>query len=101
MLATIPTMKNKVILILCALTCCFGGATASHAAVDKSLEVVGDLALVRPGCFLVTVVGTAVFTVALPFAAMSGSVHETADTLVVHPAEATFTRPLGDFTTLN
>ena len=39
--------------------------------------------------------------VALPFAATSGSVKKTADTLVVHPAAATFTRPLGDFTTLN
>jgi hypothetical protein len=41
-----------------------------------------------------------VFVVALPFAAASGSVKETADTLVVAPAKATFTRPLGDFTTL-
>lgn len=94
-------MKNKIILLLCAFVGCFGGATNSHASVDKSLEIVGDLAIVRPGCLIVTVIGTAIFTVALPFAAMSGSVHETAETLVVHPAEATFTRPLGDFTTLN
>ena len=93
-------MKNKFLLILCALAFSFGGVSTSHASVDKSLDVIGDLALVRPGCFVVTLAGTAVFAVALPFAALSGSVHET-DTLVVHPAEATFTRPVGDFTTLN
>jgi hypothetical protein len=94
-------MKNKILLVLCALAFSFGGVSSSRASVDKSLDVVGDLALVRPGCFAVTLVGSAVFVVALPFAAMSGSVHETADTLVLHPAEATFTRPVGDFTTLN
>jgi hypothetical protein len=88
-------------LLLCALTFTFGGVTSSRADVDKSLDVVGDLALVRPGCFVVTVVGSAIFVVALPFAAMSGSIHDTADTLVLHPAEATFTRPVGDFNTLN
>jgi hypothetical protein len=94
-------MKNKIMLLLCALTFTFGGVTSSRADVDKSLDVVGDLALVRPGCFVVTVVGSAIFVVALPFAAMSGSIHDTADTLVLHPAEATFTRPVGDFNTLN
>ncbi len=94
-------MKNKLILVLCAFTCCFGDVSNSRASVDNSLEVVGDLVLVRPGCFAVTLVGTAIFAVALPFAAISGSVKSTADTLVVHPAEATFTRPLGDFSTLN
>ena len=94
-------MKNKIILLLAALAFTFGGVNQSRASVDESLNIVGDLAIVRPGCFAVTIVGTAIFVVALPFAALSGSVHDTADTLVIHPAEATFTRPLGDFTTLN
>jgi hypothetical protein len=94
-------MKNKILLLLCALAFAGGGAAPARASVDNSLQVVGDLALVRPGCFAVTLLGSAIFVVALPFAALSGSVHDTADTLVVHPAEATFTRPLGDFTTLN
>lgn len=93
-------MKNKIILLLCAAFC-LASVNQSCASVDESLNVVGDLVLVRPGCLIVTAVGTAIFAVALPFAAMSGSVHDTADTLVIHPAEATFTRPLGDFTTLN
>jgi hypothetical protein len=94
-------MKNKILILLCALGVVFGGVAPARASVDNSLEVVGDLALVRPGCLAVTILGSAIFVVALPFAAMSGSVHSTADTLVGHPAAATFTRPLGDFTTLN
>ena len=94
-------MKTKILLVLCAIMMGLGGINPARASVDNSLEVVGDLAFVRPGCFLVTIVGSAVFVVALPFAVTSGSVKKTADTLVVHPAEATFTRPLGDFSTLN
>ncbi len=94
-------MKNKFLLLVCLLTLAAGSVNSARASVDNSLEVVGDLALVRPGCFAVTIVGTAIFAVALPFAALSGSVHDTADTLIIHPAEATFTRPLGDFSTLN
>jgi hypothetical protein len=48
-----------------------------------------------------TLLGTAVFIVALPVAAISGSIKQTADTLVVTPAQATFTRPIGDFSTLD
>jgi hypothetical protein len=94
-------MKTKILLVLCAVMMGISGVTPARASTDNSLEVVGDLAIVRPGCFLVTLVGSVVFVVALPFAATSGSVKKTADTLVVHPAAATFTRPLGDFTTLN
>lgn len=94
-------MKNKILILLCVL---FTGMTApapASAGPDNSLHVVGDLVIVRPGCLAVTVVGSAIFVVALPIAAISGSVHDTADTLVMHPARATFTRPLGDFSTLN
>ncbi len=94
-------MKNTIFLLLCVLAFSFGGVNTSRASGDNSLEVVGDLTVVRPGCFAATLVGSVFFVVALPFAAMSGSVHDTADTLVIHPAEATFTRPLGDFTTLH
>ena len=94
-------MKSKILIVLCAVMVAFGSVSPARASVDNSLSVVGDLTLVRPGCFLMTVVGSAIFVVALPFAACSGSVKQTADTLVVHPAAATFTRPLGDFSTLN
>jgi len=46
-------------------------------------------------------IGSAFFIIALPIAAMSHSVKKTADTLVVAPAQATFTRPIGDFSSLD
>jgi hypothetical protein len=92
-------MKTKLFTIICMGLVGFGSINSSRASQDP-LDVVGDVALARPGCFLATILGSAVFVVALPFAAASGSVKETADTLVVAPAKATFTRPLGDFTTL-
>ena len=92
-------MKSKLLslVVLLAITFC---AVNNGRAEDNSLEVVADMTLVRPGCLLVTVLGSAAFVVCLPFAATSKSISKTADTLVVHPAQATFTRPLGDFSTL-
>ena len=93
-------MKTKLLTVVCVTVIGLCSVNAGHASEDKSLEVVADVALVRPGCFVATVLGSAVFIVALPIAVISGSVKETADTLVVQPAEATFTRPIGDFSTL-
>jgi hypothetical protein len=93
-------MKTKLLILLCALTLVMGNVNVSRAGNDDDIATITDVALVRPGCFLATIVGSAVFVVALPIAAVSGSVHSTADTLVIGPAQATFTRPLGDFTSL-
>jgi hypothetical protein len=93
-------MKLKLLTIVCVCLLSLGGVSTSRASED-SLMVVGDVVLARPGCFLATLVGSVVFVVALPFAATSGSVKATADTLVMSPAKATFTRPLGDFTSLS
>ena len=93
-------MKTKILILLCAITMGMGNISVSRAANDDDIATITDIALVRPGCFLATILGSAVFVVALPIAAISGSVRRTADTLVVSPAQATFTRPLGDFTSL-
>ena len=42
-----------------------------------------------------TAVGAGVFLVSLPFTALAGSVSESAETLVLGPAETTFMRCLG------
>ena len=86
---------------MCVIVIGLCSVNAGHASEDDPLDVVADLALVRPGCFVATVLGSVVFIVALPIAVISRSVKQTADTLVVQPAKATFTRPLGDFSTLN
>jgi hypothetical protein len=93
-------MKTKSLIVLCALALAMGNLTLSRAGDDNALVAVADVVLVRPGCFIATLCGSAVFVVALPFAAMSHSIRETAETLVVTPAQATFTRPVGDFSTL-
>ena len=64
------------------------------------MEVAADALLVRPACLVATVVGSAVFVLALPWAAASKTIKQTADTLVVKPANATFTRPMGDMEAL-
>ena len=93
-------MKTRILIVFFAIVLGMGNLTLSRASDDNDIATITDVALVRPGCFLATVVGSAVFVVALPFAAMSGSVRSTADTLVLAPANATFTRPVGDFTSL-
>ena len=93
-------MKTKVLILLCAITMGMGNISVSRASGDDDIATITDVALVRPGCFIATVLGSAVFVVALPIAAISHSVNSTAQTLVVGPAQATFTRPLGDFTSI-
>ena len=93
-------MKTKLMIVVCTLTLALGNFNTCRAE-DKSLEAAADVVLVRPGCFAATVIGSAIFVVALPFAAMSHSVRDTAKTLVLTPAHATFTRPIGDFSMLN
>lgn len=92
-------MKTKLLTALCALTL-LSAATPAVAEDDKALDSLADVALVRPGCFVATVGGTALFIVCLPFAAMSRTVKKTAHNLVGVPAKATFTRPVGDFSSL-
>ena len=93
-------MKTKSLILLCAILTGLGNLTVSRAEDNSSIETITDVTLVRPGCLLATVIGSAFFVVALPFAAASHSIRQTADTLVVTPAQATFTRPVGDFSTL-
>lgn len=94
-------MKTKLLILVCVLAVSLGSVTPCVASSDSGpLEVVADVLVVRPGCLVATVVGSAFFVVALPVAAISRSVPQTANTLVVQPAKATFTRPVGDMDSL-
>lgn len=55
-----------------------------------------DLVVVRPVSLAATVLGTGLYIVSLPFAALSGDVVSPAQRLIVEPAKYTFTRPLGE-----
>jgi hypothetical protein len=92
-------MKTKLLTALCAVTL-LASATPAHADDDKALPAIVDVGLVRPGCLAATIGGSVLFVLALPFSAMSGSVKQSAHSLVVYPARATFKRPVGDFSSL-
>lgn len=70
---------------------------SSSAVVEKptALAMTGDLVIARPALLAVTVVGTAVFLVSLPFSLLGGNAGEAGKTLVLGPAESTFVRCLG------
>jgi hypothetical protein len=103
-------MRTKVICFLCAGL--IGLLSVAQTRADQTQSqsrpsrapspeaIVADVVLVRPLAFAATVIGSAFFVVALPIAAISRSVDQTAHALVVRPARATFTRPLGEFETL-
>ena len=91
-------MKKKFTTILCTAAIGLATSTPTFASNDPDPTVVcADAVVMRPLLFAATVAGSAVFVVCLPFAALSKSVKSTAHALVVAPAQATFTRPLGDF----
>jgi hypothetical protein len=82
-----------IITILFTLT-----ATLSFAAnTDKDEAMVLDTLIGRPAGLAATVVGTAVFVLALPFSLLGGNTGDTARSLIVNPARFTFGRAVGDF----
>lgn len=94
-------MKIKFLTTVCVLALSLGSVTPALASSDDGpLTVAADFIVVRPACLVATVIGSALFVAALPIAATSRSVKKTAHTLVISPAKATFTRPLGDMEAL-
>jgi hypothetical protein len=91
-------MKAKLLTCLCATAVFF--ATARPAAATDDLEMAADVIVLRPACFVATIVGSALFVITLPIAATSHSIKRSAHSFVVRPAQATFTRPLGDMDVL-
>jgi hypothetical protein len=89
-------MKTKLITALCAIAMLSMSANTASAAADDDLKVAADTLVVRPVCLAATIIGSGLFVISLPIAALSHSVKKTAHYLVVRPARATFTRPLGD-----
>jgi len=67
-------------------------------AVDENphwFAMVGDFFVARPLGLVLTAGGTALWIVSLPFTLAAGNANETAETLVLGPAEQTFVRCLG------
>jgi len=72
-------------------------ALADDGQLNVAAAMAADVIIARPAGLVTMVLGTAVFIVALPFAAISGSVEPVARTLIAEPFKFTFTRPVGDF----
>jgi hypothetical protein len=90
-------MKTKLLLPACVLAVALALPQNVAAGEADGAAIAADVIIARPLCFAATVVGSAFFLLALPFAAITREVPSTANALVVTPAKATFTRPLGDF----
>ncbi|OUS12518.1 hypothetical protein A9Q89_05630 [Gammaproteobacteria bacterium 53_120_T64] len=61
----------------------------------SGLDMAADLLIGRPVLLATTIVGSAIWLVALPFSALGGNIDESAEVLVKGPARATFVRCLG------
>ncbi len=97
---TKSTMNNKVTALVCLVALVTAGTPRCFASDDAAAMAV-DAVVARPVCFAVTILGGAFFVISLPVAAASKSVHRAAKLLVVKPAQATFTRPLGQLDELS
>lgn len=92
-------MKTKLFTtVLFVLALLLGTVNPAFAAGDTGATSVAiDVIVARPVSLAMTIIGSALFVVSLPVAIPAQSVEKVAHTLVVTPAEDTFTRPLGDF----
>ncbi len=61
----------------------------------SGLDMTADLLIGRPVLLATTIIGSAIWLVALPFSALGGNIEESTEVLVKGPARATFTRCLG------
>lgn len=94
-------MKTKLVTLTCVAALLLASAPGAMAMEDGSPEAIAaDVLVARPACFVATVVGSGIFVLALPFAALGGNVKKTGRTLVGGPARMTFTRPVGDFSNM-
>jgi hypothetical protein len=70
-------------------------AVAATEESPNDWAMAGDILVARPFGMVLTLAGSALFVVSLPFTALGGNVKQAADTLVVGPARETFVRCLG------
>lgn len=89
-------VKPRMALVMVALL--LSPYAMSQGSIDErpnGFVMTGDLLIARPIGVAMTAVGAAAFVVSLPFTLLAGSVSESAEALVLGPAESTFMRCLG------
>jgi hypothetical protein len=88
--------------LLCVATASAGQATSGAEAtveIDDAPtgeQMAADLIVMRPLGLAGTLIGTAIFIVALPINALTLNFKDPARRLILEPARFTFVRPLGD-----
>ena len=95
MLAQVSKVKREIAALFVALL--LAPNVFAQGSIDESpnaFAMTGDLLVARPIGLVMTVGGAAAFLISLPFTALAGSVAESAETLVLGPAETTFVRCL-------
>lgn len=94
------SFRQKLIVTAAVLNLIVAGPLHAQQPYTTSAPsagaIIADVVLARPAGLAATVVGSAVFLVALPFALLTGSTDVAAERLVVEPASYTFARPLGE-----
>ncbi len=93
-------MKTKVLTAFCVVALALSTAGSPSASDGGAVYVALDAVVARPVCVAATAIGSVFFVLSLPFAAATKSVKHTANLLVVKPAQAAFSRPLGDMEAL-
>lgn len=91
--------------VVCVLALAWAGTNSSFAQDQEqhshSLGTkIADAAIVRPISFGSTVIGSVFFVIGLPVTSLMKKNKPAADALVIHPAWATFKRPLGEMDTM-
>jgi hypothetical protein len=95
-----PLSRSIVCVLIAALLL---APTAALATDDVSLDevtagsIAADILIGRPLGILAIGVGSTLFAVALPFAAMGRNIGSITRVLVIEPVKYTFSRPVGDF----
>lgn len=85
----------KVITLALVLAFPTTGWSNTVDETPSALAMTGDAFFVRPVMLVTTVIGTAIFIVSSPFAALGGNIGESFEQLVEKPFETTFVRCLG------
>lgn len=90
-------LPKKLMVILTCMTLMLPAYSFAQGKTERpeAYEMGLDLLIARPIALAMTVVGSAIFVVSLPFSLLGGNVGDAADVLVIGPAKATFTRCLG------
>lgn len=85
------------VVLSMALVMCFPKLALAEEIIEKpsAAAMAGDLVIARPLLLGMTVLGTAAYIISLPFSLAGGNAAETAETLMIGPARATFVRCLG------